>query len=844
MEECHKDILLIQRVNLVDNMNMRGGLLSQLIARKVLDPRMVREIKTGRTLDQQAEELLDILPQCGSKAFKLFCDALVADKQGELVSLFLKSETENNETSENNSDRKSSPACVQETETGETKESVSLTHSASRESLPTASYVQPVTIREEYQQESYRRSIEPHGAILVEPNLDQGHGIMQRRPSDDQDFQQEARYFYENKFLDPSKVSKSVYSVYNSGGMMCSQNDKERLFRPEYGYGSHSKHKVPGLYEEPGIKYDMIAKDSSPANMINHGKHELTRSIAHSPNVFMHSPQKSGLPSNVANVNTKFHENSEYSNRFAPLKSRNHLGDDRSQFSQESNGNPQVRVLTDRNYESEVRNNQKRSRNRFDDEHFMEKDVQHFEGPYPAMTPKAYQREYTELPERFVEVNSDADNRQDRKIVTLRRHVERVLPVSRHPDLQTKEYPEMGDNYVPHRLARNDSVDTMHKRPSSEQLETNYSKRFREDVDSVPNQDVPDRQVNQTAVERLVHSDLQNSKDIVRIPTPQKTKPSPIPIISESPRVTSQPKFYIQGDLEHEKGQRSSLLGAMDDPEIDLTDGPITVHVELCARQFYLNHYKKAYQMARIPRGKALILNVNQVVGKTERRGTDIDRDNLHHLLCQLHFDVTVINDEDGLTALEMVKKLQDFSQDPGHALGDCCVVCILSHGEEGYIFGADGKKFELDAVFSLFDNTCCPDLRGKPKMFIIQACRGGALDRGVQYYPDEHDGADARVRQVPSMSDMLICYPTQEGYYAWRNRDRGSWYVEALVQVFMKYAHCEDVCAMLNRVNLLVSKKVSHCPNADMDRMSQMSEYKSTLRMPHLFFFPGIGTA
>jgi len=74
----------------------------------------------------------------------------------------------------------------------------------------------------------------------------------------------------------------------------------------------------------------------------------------------------------------------------------------------------------------------------------------------------------------------------------------------------------------------------------------------------------------------------------------------------------------------------------------------------------------------------------------------------------------------------EMVKKLQDFSQSPGHAVGDCCVVCILSHGEEGYIFGADGKKFELDAVYQLFDNTCCPDLRGKPKIFIVQACRGG----------------------------------------------------------------------------------------------------------------------
>ena len=73
-----------------------------------------------------------------------------------------------------------------------------------------------------------------------------------------------------------------------------------------------------------------------------------------------------------------------------------------------------------------------------------------------------------------------------------------------------------------------------------------------------------------------------------------------------------------------------------------------------------------------------------------------------------------------------MVKKLQDFSQHPGHAAADCTVVCILSHGEEGYIFGADGRKFELDAIFKLFDNTCCPDLRGKPKSFIIQACRGG----------------------------------------------------------------------------------------------------------------------
>ena len=74
----------------------------------------------------------------------------------------------------------------------------------------------------------------------------------------------------------------------------------------------------------------------------------------------------------------------------------------------------------------------------------------------------------------------------------------------------------------------------------------------------------------------------------------------------------------------------------------------------------------------------------------------------------------------------EMCLKLQQFSQHPGHQSAESMVVCILSHGEEGYIFGADGKKFELDAIFELFDNTSCQQLLGKPKVFIIQACRGG----------------------------------------------------------------------------------------------------------------------
>lgn len=61
--------------------------------------------------------------------------------------------------------------------------------------------------------------------------------------------------------------------------------------------------------------------------------------------------------------------------------------------------------------------------------------------------------------------------------------------------------------------------------------------------------------------------------------------------------------------------------------------------------------HMQAYRMLGMPRGQALIINVNEVHDKPPRRGTDIDRDNMHNLLTQLHFNVIVYNDCDDLTA-------------------------------------------------------------------------------------------------------------------------------------------------------------------------------------------------
>lgn len=49
-----------------------------------------------------------------------------------------------------------------------------------------------------------------------------------------------------------------------------------------------------------------------------------------------------------------------------------------------------------------------------------------------------------------------------------------------------------------------------------------------------------------------------------------------------------------------------------------------------------------------------------------------------------------------------------------------------MSHGEKGFIKMKDGEKVSLEDIFEMFNNKNCPALQEKPKIFIIQACRGG----------------------------------------------------------------------------------------------------------------------
>ncbi|XP_012877035.1 PREDICTED: caspase-2 [Dipodomys ordii] len=258
-----------------------------------------------------------------------------------------------------------------------------------------------------------------------------------------------------------------------------------------------------------------------------------------------------------------------------------------------------------------------------------------------------------------------------------------------------------------------------------------------------------------------------------------------------------------------------------------------------------------AYRLQSRPRGLALVLSNVHFTGEKDlefRSGGDVDHSTLVNLFKHLGFSVHVLHDQ---TAKEMQEKLQSFAQLPEHRVTDSCIVALLSHGVEGSIYGVDGKLLQLQEVFRLFDNANCPGLQNKPKMFFIQACRGDETDRGV----DQQDGknhagspgceeSDAGKEELlkmrlPTRSDMICGYACLKGTAAMRNTKRGSWYIEALTQVFSERACDMHVADMLVKVNALIKEREGYAPGTEFHRCKEMSEYCSTL-CRHLYLFPG----
>ncbi|XP_032264852.1 caspase-8-like isoform X3 [Phoca vitulina] len=154
---------------------------------------------------------------------------------------------------------------------------------------------------------------------------------------------------------------------------------------------------------------------------------------------------------------------------------------------------------------------------------------------------------------------------------------------------------------------------------------------------------------------------------------------------------------------------------------------------------------------------------------------------------------------------LVLIEKIRSFRDGLNESKDDvgCCLVTLMSHGEKGFIKMEDGEKVSLEDIFEMFNNKNCPALQEKPKIFIIQACRGERRDTGVETddEPMESDDISER-RRLPTFSDYFIIYPTQADHVALRHPRTGSVMIEAMSKVFKQYGNKWHIVDFFTKVS------------------------------------------
>lgn len=107
------------------------------------------------------------------------------------------------------------------------------------------------------------------------------------------------------------------------------------------------------------------------------------------------------------------------------------------------------------------------------------------------------------------------------------------------------------------------------------------------------------------------------------------------------------------------------------------------------------------------------------------RHGTDRDVDALKSIFSTFGYDVRVTNNRPHTRILNDIQNVVNESIEY-----DSIIVCILSHGCNGFVYGANSVPVKIEDIEKLMISE---RLIGKPKVLIVQACQGGETQQAKE---------------------------------------------------------------------------------------------------------------
>ncbi|XP_068121863.1 caspase-1-A-like [Hyperolius riggenbachi] len=225
-----------------------------------------------------------------------------------------------------------------------------------------------------------------------------------------------------------------------------------------------------------------------------------------------------------------------------------------------------------------------------------------------------------------------------------------------------------------------------------------------------------------------------------------------------------------------------------------------------------------------------------------ERRGAEFDVDGMQKLLEGLGYEV---EQKTNLTVEEMRDTMKTFAAHEDHKASDSTFLVFMSHGMRDVICGTDMKLNETerkeinvlktDEIFTTFNNENCPALRDKPKIILIQACRGCEHSRVLvndgpcaPQNDDKENLEDDRMRWMHKECDFICFCSTTPDTVSKRDPDKGSLFILSLIKNIKENAHrwpIEDIFKEVQR---------------SFENRAQMPTVERNTLLKKFYLFPG----
>ncbi|KAH8235644.1 hypothetical protein KR032_004647 [Drosophila birchii] len=187
-----------------------------------------------------------------------------------------------------------------------------------------------------------------------------------------------------------------------------------------------------------------------------------------------------------------------------------------------------------------------------------------------------------------------------------------------------------------------------------------------------------------------------------------------------------------------------------------------------------------------------------------KRIGTNVDERRLKEVFSSMGYQVESHSNVDHLEMVHLIRNACSRS-----TIRDSLVVCILSHGFEDTVYGANSialRISELENVLcsdapSLYDQTHC-----LIKLLFIQACQ---TEPDKKLAKNQHGlpfPLDATTQSPGQHLHMLRANSTVKGFSALRHTHNGSWFIQSLCDNIVKHSASVHIADIL----MMVTKEVS----------------------------------